>query len=317
MHMHLALRTAVARAEPTGRHWYYDADPEDRREYDAFGPWIGEVDSERDLPRLYRPFWPRLAGARFVLKIPIDVERVRVRPGTDLYKAVLAVDDAGVLFLRMAGDGVVVEERGWDDIAAIQSYSNLLIGRWSLFDRAGGRLDVDYNTVSARLMDAITEWVRARTAWDKANDNAPRPNAGLAGPEPLFRYILFQLGRAGPRPVTPIHVEAAGRWCRGAGRLRRLTTARMVAATPAELILVDRGEPSRAFWATTYASSVTTIPWDCLTGFAFQEASPARLRPFHALTLDLAVARIRFPCLDTPDAVIAALVARGVPERSA
>lgn len=299
------------------RHWYYDADPDDRREYDAFGPWIGEIASEKDLPRAFRSFWPRLREARFLLKFPIDVERARVRPGWDLYKAVLAVEDGGLVYLRQASGGVVVEENRWEAIAAVRSYTNLLVGRWRLVRRDGGGMEIDYNTVSSRVLDAVTDYIRARIAWEAPVDDAQRPNAGLAVSESLFRNLLAQMRRTGPQPATVIHFEPAGRWCRDGGRWRHLATARMMVATPAELILVDRAERSRPFWSTNYAAAVTTIPWPRLTGFAFLRAGAARLPRFHELTLDLGRASIRFPCLDTPDAVIAALVARGVPERSA
>lgn len=34
-------------------HWRAAADPDDLREYDAFGPWIGEVKHRTDLPRRF------------------------------------------------------------------------------------------------------------------------------------------------------------------------------------------------------------------------------------------------------------------------
>lgn len=65
-------------------NWYHAASPEDRREYDAFGPWILEVRDEAGMPRRFRPAYPRVQDARFLLKVPCDADRRAVRPGMDL-----------------------------------------------------------------------------------------------------------------------------------------------------------------------------------------------------------------------------------------
>lgn len=314
--MSLARRRTPAESDQTNHHWYYDADPEDRREYDAFGPWIGEVATEADLPRRFRFAWPRLSGARFILKLPIGAERAAVRPGWDLYKLVIALDDSGVTILRQIEETVTEEHLAWSDIAAVRSYANLLIGRWTLITRAGAAVTIDYNTVSARTLDAATAFARGRMAWDD-RVNAPPQAPALPVTDHIFRYTLFSLGQTGPQPAVPIHVEPSRRWCRDAAGRRRLTTGVMLVATPTELVLVDRDTPTRGLLAPHYAIATTAIPWRRLTAFAFDEAVPSRPRRFHTLVLRLDASTIRQPCLDVPVAVLAALRGHGVPEVAA
>ena len=97
-----------ARSRPrASRSWSREGtDPELLREYDAFGPWIGEVRGEADMPRRFRPHWARLAGARFLLKLPAPIDRPAAQPGQDLYRA-LYLDGAGDLGRRAAGQPVL------------------------------------------------------------------------------------------------------------------------------------------------------------------------------------------------------------------
>ena len=38
--------------------WRAAVDPDDLAEYDAFGPWIGEVKAQPELPRRFGRWWP-------------------------------------------------------------------------------------------------------------------------------------------------------------------------------------------------------------------------------------------------------------------
>ena len=65
-------------------------------EYDAFGPWVYDVDGEHPLPPLFVPFVDMSKSWRMLLKIPRDIERRRATPDMDLYDFVVGADDAGI-----------------------------------------------------------------------------------------------------------------------------------------------------------------------------------------------------------------------------
>lgn len=58
-------------------------------EYDAFGPWIYEVDGEHPLPRLFAPYVRERVDALMLLKILRDIERRRATPDMELYDYVV------------------------------------------------------------------------------------------------------------------------------------------------------------------------------------------------------------------------------------
>ena len=57
---------AWGRRRPGEHHdWRLSASEEDLREYDAFGPWIYEIEAERDTPKRFRAACERHRGAAF------------------------------------------------------------------------------------------------------------------------------------------------------------------------------------------------------------------------------------------------------------
>ena len=57
-------------------------------EYDAFGPWIYEIDEEHPLPELFEPYVVR-EGAITLMKIPRQIERRNASPDMQLYDYVI------------------------------------------------------------------------------------------------------------------------------------------------------------------------------------------------------------------------------------
>ena len=299
------------------RDWYGLASEEDRREYDAFGPWVYNIKAERDIPKRFRAACERHRAARFLLKVPRRVDRRDAHPGMDLYVAVLAVHNHGVSLMRLTGEGVTTQDAVWDEVAALESHINLLIGRWTLMLRDGGAFAVDYNAVSSDLMDKVTDFVRSR--WIRHGE-APRvlePDPPVTVADHYFRYELHAKRRSGPQPVWPIHVEPRDRFCRNAANRRRLSTGVMFLDAPDELIIVNCGKPTRRFFEPRYASNCIFVPYAGLTSFAL--ASPPTGQPmrFHELMLRLDKKVIRQHCLVAPERVLARLAAHGVSQTSA
>jgi hypothetical protein len=306
---------ALKQAASQPRNWYRDAAPDDRREYDAFGPWITEVKTEADMPKRFRYAYPTYQDARFLLKIPRDAERQQMRPGMDLYLAVLAIHEGGVCLMRLENEQIATREIAWGEVAALHTMTNLLVGRWTLLLRDGDELGFDYNTVSARLMEQVDDFVRSHCGWQGLPEHRPQP-AAVPVTDHLFEYMLYFLLRSGPQPVTPIHFEPGNRRCRNEANRRRLTTGLMILDAPGELILVNRNEPMRTVFQPNYAVCCIAIPYRQMTGFALASPPAGMPQQFHDLVLRLDRQVIHQPCLLEPDAVIATLEARGVPRMS-
>jgi hypothetical protein len=234
----------------------------------------------------------------------------------DLYVAMLAVHDHGASLMRLTDEGVVEQDVVWDEVAALESYINLLDGRWTLMLRDGGAFVLNYNAVSSSLMDAVTEFVRSR--WIRHGE-APRlfePDPVVIVAEHYFHYQLSAKRRSGPQPVVPIHAEPRDRYCRDAANRRRLSTGVMFLDTPDELIIVNRGEPTRRFFEARYAGDCIFIPYAGLTSVSLVRPPAEKSTRFCELALRLDKQVVRQSCLVAPDRVLARLAAHGVPQTS-
>ncbi|HEX5336331.1 MAG TPA: hypothetical protein VFW55_10640, partial [Propionicimonas sp.] len=142
--------------------WRREADPADLREYDAFGPWIEPILSAEDMPRAFRPHYAEHAGARFLLKVPRDEDRADLRPGMDLFVAVVAVHNEAVCVLRLDGGTVRQQVATWRQIVATAYQAELLEARWSLLLDDGTGIHLDHNSSSASDLRPSMEYVEAR-----------------------------------------------------------------------------------------------------------------------------------------------------------
>jgi hypothetical protein len=295
-------------------NWRLAVSEDDLREYDAFGPWIYEIKDERDTPKRFRAACGRHYGARFLLKVPRNVERRDTRPGMDLYVAVLAVYDHGVSLMRLTDESVVTQDLVWSDVAILESYKDLLYSRLTLMLRRGGAFALEYSTVSSALMRKVTDFVRSQ--WMRHGE---APRAFGSDPVVIIADLVFQneldaKRRSGPQPVAPIHAEPANRYCRDAANRRRLSTGVMFLEAPGELIIVNRDEPTRRFLEARYALNCVFVPYAGVTSFALVRSSVDRSRRFHELTLRVGKHVLRQSCLVAPERVLARLAAYGVPQ---
>jgi hypothetical protein len=297
--------------------WRRSASEDDLREYDAFGPWIYEFKDERDAPKRFRPACATHYDARFLLKAPRGIDRRDAHPGMDLYVAVLAVHDHGASLMSLTGESVVTQDVVWSDVAALESYRDLLYSRLTLMLRDGGAFALEYSTVSSDLMRKVTDFIRSQ--WMRHGE-APRP----VGPDPVvaiadlvFQNELNAKRRSGPQPVAPIHAEPANRYCRDAANHRRLSTGMMFLEAPDELIIVNRDAPTRRFLEARYAMSCVFVPYGGITSFALVRPPEGRAKRFHELRLRLDKQVIQQSCLVEPERVLVRLAARGVLQTSA
>ncbi len=308
---------AWAKRQPVAkRDWYWLASPEDRKEYDAFGPWVDVVRDEAGMPPRFRAAYGEHRDAHFLLKVPIDAERAAVRPGMSLYRMILAAHDERISLLSLAGDRIVTRTIAWADVAAIRSTTNLLAASWSLLLRDGDAVTVGYNTVSARRLDRVTDFIR-----DQLTPGAGRPNqegegGSMAVADLFFQNMLNAARGSTPRPVTPIHFEPRDRFCRDEENRRRVSTGVLILDATDELIVVDRCTSTRRYFHPTYAARSTFIPYAALTGFALLPPPAGGRARFHTLALTIDRQTIVQPCLIPPDRVVACLAEHGVPQRA-
>ncbi|WP_024285784.1 hypothetical protein [Cellulomonas sp. KRMCY2] len=172
-------------------------------EYDAFGPWIHEVRTPEDVPRLYRDHPLDLASATLVLKVPRDILRRDADPSMDLYDHLIAVGQDALTILSRGAGGHATRVVPYDQILAIQFRLDMLEGRLVLHTAAAGSdaaargpLTVSYNGSSHDVIEQLIELLRER--YLPPADEAVRGSRAAMAP-PL---ALLELGESDVALVT-------------------------------------------------------------------------------------------------------------------
>lgn len=289
-----------------------DADPEDLREYDAFGPWLLPVRSAAEMPRRFRPAYAELKDADHLIKVPRSIERRDAYPGGDLYGAVFALDADGFTLLTAVDEveGFVGRQVAWDEVAAVRAVTNLLHSDFVLLLKEGDALTVTYNSVSADLMTRVVAFVRQHFV--EPDDFAPGAVNDPEEFEDFFFNAVLAEERHGGQFMLPIHFEAPGKSCRNAQNRRRVTTGLLILLSGSELVIVDRDAPTRRRFFAHYIYRKTYLGLTSVRAFRLQPPPDAMPGRFMMLELIIEQQRLGIACFKTPDRLIELLRRRGV-----
>ncbi|HEY3438112.1 MAG TPA: hypothetical protein VGK35_10540 [Actinotalea sp.] len=130
-------------------------------EYDAFGPWVYEVSTGDEVPRLYRDHPVDLSASRLVLKVPRDIVRRDATPDMDLYDHLLVAGAEGLTVLSRQPQGYSTLQVPYDRITAIEHSVDLLDGKLTLHTSAAPvPVTVRYNGSSWAVMQALVRVLR-------------------------------------------------------------------------------------------------------------------------------------------------------------
>lgn len=155
----------------------------DTREYDLFGPWVDEVRTEDEVPRLYRSHGLDLPAARLVLKVPRDIARRDARPDMDLYDHLVALEAESLTVLSRSSDDGRYDLRQvrYADVVAIEDVVTLLDARVRVHSRDGHVVTITYNGADRGNPGRLVEELRV-LAMRGTTGPAARPEA-TAAPE--------------------------------------------------------------------------------------------------------------------------------------
>jgi hypothetical protein len=236
-----------------------------QEEYDGFGPWIKEVKTLEDMPPRFRDCFAEHAGARFLLKQPRNEERRNLKPGMDLYPAVLAVHEDSVCLMAQAGAAIDVRRAALGDLQGIRVFQDLLHGQLELFLADGACFSFGYNASSQPLIDRVVDFLLQSPA-------APAGRAGVEATGPVevadlsFQTLLAEQARRHPQGRA-LHSEAAGRACRDRLGRRALSLGILVLGTDRDLVLISQGRATRRRKEGVYATETRYARWADLRSF--------------------------------------------------
>ena len=244
-------------------------------EYDAFGPWVYDVDGEHPLPPLFVSFVDMSKSWRMLLKIPRDIERRRATPDMDLYDFVVGADDAGVQIWSRREKAVESTRIAYRDITGIRLYQRLLHGVCTLYS-AGGPVILTYNTVSADVMRRFGDLVRAEYG------GGVSAAAGLRGDPDLRErdldiWLYNQMRDLRDRGVC-FTLDAYQPCWSDTRTDRHLPWKRkeefagtLYLHNEREVLLLRSGKPEKK-GEQTYSAEFTAIPWSALGGVLLESS---------------------------------------------
>lgn len=159
-----------------------------KSEYDAFGPWIYEIDEEHPLPELFEPYVVR-EGAITLMKIPRQIERRNASPDMQLYDYVIgAYKNRVSIFKRIENSmQVMVLHAFYKDVSAISIYNHLLSSRTTIKLSNGETLEIPFNTIAMETMQKFVDIVRRCS-----NNEASSPWKLTDQPDSIITDTLFK-----------------------------------------------------------------------------------------------------------------------------
>jgi hypothetical protein len=243
-------------------------------EYDAFGPWIYEVHSQEEIPRLFRGHPIDLDASLLTIKVPREIERREASPSMDLYDIVLSLGPDAVTVLTRRGREVDTRTVAYGDIEGITELVDLLRGRLTLHAE-DGPVVVPFNASSTEIISHVVQLVRGRytsaAPVESSADNQPRiPREVEDDLQNLFRRLSRAGGLGRTVAVQRRHqVRAVGASTAGRAVARMWpTTLQSVVVTVSdrEVAVLHRAHPFATGHRPIQSLAHTLLPLERVTG---------------------------------------------------
>jgi len=236
-------------------------------EYDNFGPWIDEVRSAEDLPRLYRDAGIDPEAYHLVLKIPRNISRRDATPNMHLYDRVLAVGDGALTVLSRSGDTYGSRHIPLDQIVAIEDSTNLLDGRLTLHTADGASILITYNGAAHAPVHNLVLLLRrlylppALEGWPIDSDGVVTDGFGPDGSgSPSFVPEDFVSDRFAHMDVPDLGVKDIDLMSAEQAMTRQEPLMRVISSTPRRVVVTGSGVLGQLLsltWPVTLQASIT------------------------------------------------------------
>lgn len=251
-------------------------------EFDAFGPWIYEIKSREDVPRLFRDYPLDLENAALTIKVPRDIPRREANPSMDLYDIILSLGPENVTVLRRSGTRYDFRDVPYSEIQGITEFVDLLAGHLVL-STDGGDVDVPFNASSSEIVTHLVQLLRERYLSEGGESHATMDRAGKSPVPDVERELQLLYRRVAQGPgdrviaVQPKRLLVA-RDASTVGRLvgRAWPTSLLSSVfvlSPRELQVLHRGRDYQTGYKPVRALARTLIPLERVTGVESRPSS--------------------------------------------
>jgi len=162
-------------------------------EYDAFGPWIYEIDDEHPIPELFAPLIKKDKYCLMMMKIPRQIERRDADPGMQLYDYVVGAYESQI-FICIRQDNTAERKRfRYNDLSAISLFSCFLASYVTFYFKTGESFELPFNTISLNIMKKFVRLVRAKLVPEEPSidlSKCPQPIQASQISDVLFVNLL-------------------------------------------------------------------------------------------------------------------------------
>lgn len=175
-------------------------------EYDAFGPWIYEIDDEHPIPELFAPLIKKDKYCLMMMKIPRQIERRDADPGMQLYDYVVGAFESQI-FICIRQDNTAERKRfRYSELSAISLFSCFLASYVTFYFKTGESFELPFNTISLNIMKKFVKLVRSKIILDEASvdlTRCPAPIRSSQISDVLFINLLNDIDAEEDRPTYP------------------------------------------------------------------------------------------------------------------
>ena len=130
-------------------------------EYDAFGPWIIEIDDKNLMPTIFKSYYHEPDNHLMLIKIPRHIDRRDAKPGMDLYDYVIGLFDGYISIFKRENKNVSTRKIQISEIEAITNYRDLLSSQLILY-LSNEKFIIEYNSLSSNIIERFMKFIRDR-----------------------------------------------------------------------------------------------------------------------------------------------------------
>ena len=241
-------------------------------EYDAFGPWIYEVNEDHPLPPLFVPFYKEDGNCLMRIKIPRNIERINANPGMDLYDCVIGLYQDHIYILKRKDKLVEESSARYSEIIGIEALYQLLAGTLTLY-LSDGKITIPFNVVSNNVIMKLIGIIRSRYSEKTYEDSNHYCFDGNPSVETLFRNLLNTMKSEEDLRICAVQRSISLKLNNGSyiDRLWHFFAGRKLLNTlhlsnSRELIILTRGRNFREGRGPNYDYAITYLPFEKLRG---------------------------------------------------
>ncbi len=131
------------------------------QEYDSFGPWLLHIDDKNLLPKRFVNHVDMTITYEFMVKVPTNKDRRDLRPGMDMYDAVIGLKDDYLYVYEREGTDIKASVVNVSEVSSIVMHDDLLAGHLYLCLK-DNEFVFKYNTISNDIVQDLINRIRVK-----------------------------------------------------------------------------------------------------------------------------------------------------------